>query len=420
MRNAFRTWLPALALLLSACATQAPNAPNAPWAAVRPATLVLISVDGLRPTDVTHEQMPVLDALANANVRAQGMRPSYPSLTFPNHYTLVTGRRPDQHGIVHNTMQDAQLGGFRHADREAVANSGWWQGGTPVWTSVQRAGLRAATMFWPGSEAEIDGLRPWQWRPYDGALSNTDRVAQVLAWLRLPAAERPRLLTLYFDAVDDASHGNGPDSAPARTARAAVDAALGQLLDGLRAARQLDATNLVIVSDHGFETVPPGHSIAVDAMVPDAIAQAVSVGQVIGFSPRPGQAAEAERRLLGAHARYQCWRKGELPAHWHYGSHPRVPAIVCQMAPGWDALSAKAYAARQQQAQPRGSHGYDPSLPSMRATFIAAGPAFRVRTRLPVFDNVDVYPLLMRLLALPPEDNDGDIAPLLPALEQAP
>ena len=416
MQILLRTGLLAFALLASACATRSPS--TAP-AAAQPATLLLVSVDGLRPADVTPAQMPVLDALGNANVRAEGMRPSYPSLTFPNHYTLVTGRRPDHHGIIHNSMEDARLGEFRLNNRAAVGNGDWWQGGAPVWASVQRAGLRAATMFWPGSEAEIDGVRPWRWRAYDGAISNADRVAQVLEWLRLPAAERPRFVTLYFDVVDHVSHDHGPGSAQARAARADVDAALGQLLDGLRDARQLQTTNLVIVSDHGFEAVPPGHSIAVDDMAPRELAQAVSVGQVIGFMPRAGKTADAERVLLGQHAQYRCWRKGELPARWHYGHHPRIPPILCQMAPGWDALFAEAHAARQQLEYARGSHGYDPDLPSMRATFIAAGPAFRPRTRLPVFDNVDVYPLLMRLLALPAEDNDGDISPLLPALEPA-
>lgn len=415
MRIALRCGLFSALLLLSGCATQRPSPPSP----ATPATLLLVSVDGLRPADVTAEQMPVLDALGDANVRAVGMRPSYPSLTFPNHYTLVTGRRPDRHGIIHNTMEDAHLGGFRPSDREAVGNSHWWQDAAPVWTSVQRAGLRSATMFWPGSEAEVDGVRPWQWRAYDGAISDADRVAQVLEWLRLPAAERPRFITLYFEAVDHFSHEYGPDSEQARAARRRVDAALAQLLDGLRDARQLDTTNLVIVSDHGFETVPQGQSLLVEEMAPREVAEAVSLGQVIGFAPAAGKTAEAERRLLGRHPHYACWRKGELPAHWHYGSHPRIPAIICQMAPGWDALNAKAHAARQQQGHARGSHGYDPELPSMRATFIAAGPAFRAGTRLPVFDNVDVYPLLMRLLALPPEPHDGDIAPLLPALGPA-
>lgn len=416
MRIPLRTGLLALALLASACATRSPSTTPVE---TQPATLLLVSVDGLRPTDVRTDSMPVLTALGEANVRAEGMRPSFPALTFPNHYTLVTGLRPDRHGIVHNAMSDAGLGKFRTSDRAAMAKSDWW-GGVPVWGSVERAGLRSATMFWPGSEAQIDGVRPWQWRPFRDDNRAADSVAQVLQWLSLPAGERPRFVTMYLHQVDEASHDHGPDSPQAAQARREVDAALAQLLDGLRAIGRSAATNLVVLSDHGFETIPPGQVLRVDDMVPTDVAEAVSDGQVIGFAPLPGRTADAERLLLGRHAHYACWRDDELPSRWNYGSHPRIPAIVCQMAAGWDALWPKKYAAILKRGdETRGSHGFDPDLPSMRATFIAAGPAFRPGTRLPVFDNVDVYPLLMRLLALPPEDNDGDISPLLPALEPA-
>ena len=131
---------------------------------------------------------------------------------------------------------------------------------------------------------------------------------------------------------------------------------------------------------------------------------------------------DVERARLGGHAHYACWRRQELPARWQYGTHPRVPAIVCQMDPGWDALwpGKVEWLQQHQPQQMRGSHGYDPDLPSMRASFIASGPAFRTQVTLPVFDNVDVYPLLMRLLRLPAEPNDGDITPLLPALQDSP
>lgn len=399
-------------LLLAACA----HAPTPPAAAP---TVVLVSVDGLRPADVTAARMPALDALADANVRAEGMRPSYPSLTFPNHYALVTGRRPDHSGIVHNIMRDPRLGTFRASNRAAVQNGAWWEGATPVWVDAQRAGLRTATMFWPGSEAAIHGVRPWRWREYRGETTAAASVAQVLAWLSAPPRARPRFVTVYLGAVDAASHEYGPDSAQADAARREVDAAIAALRDGLRARGQLDATNLLIVSDHGFETVPPGHVLQTEAMVPPEVAELVSDGQVIGFAPRPGRTADAERALLGRHAQYQCWRKQALPPRWHYGSHPRIPAIVCQMDAGWDALGPRrrGHAMQRPPDQDHGSHGFDPDLPSMRATFIAAGPAFAHGVRLPVFDNVDVYPLLMRLLRLPPEANDGEIAPLLPALK---
>lgn len=397
-----------LALLAGCASSPTPAAPQ---------TLLLVSVDGLRPGDITAAQMPALNALGDANVRAEGMRPSYPALTFPNHYTLVTGLRPDHHGLTHNTLQDPQLGKFRTADRAAVATPGWWEGATPVWVSVQRAGLRSATMFWPGSEAAIHGVRPWQFRHYQANTRAQDSVRQVLEWLSQPRRKRPRFITLYLDQVDSASHDHGPDSAEASAARREVDTALAQLLADMQQTGRLQDTNLLIVSDHGFATVPPGQVLATTDMANPNIADAVSDGQVITFTPRPGQTNAAEHQLLGQHPHYACWRKGELPARWHYGQHPRVPAIVCQMATGWDALWPDKMRRLQQRAPyPRGSHGYDPDALAMRASFIAAGPAFGHGVRLPVFDNVDVYPLLMHLLHLPAEPNDGEITPLLPAL----
>ncbi len=403
----------ALLLAVAGCATRpAPGGSN---------SVLLVSVDGLRPTDITAASMPVLNALGQAGVRAEGMRPSYPTLTFPNHYSVVTGLRPDRHGIVHNSMRDAGLGTFRPSNREAVGSTGWW-GGVPVWISAERAGLRTATLFWPGSEAEIEGVRPREWRPYEEGTNPAANAATVAAWLAAPEQERPRFATLYFDQVDEASHAHGPDSAEAQAARANVDAALGLLVRRLRDSGRLAHTNLVIVSDHGFETVRPAQRLSTDALVPADVAEAISDGQVVGFAPLPGKTAAAEHALLGRHATHACWRKSELPAHWDYGSHPRIPAIVCQMAPGWEALwpNKAAWLAKNQPDQVRGAHGYDPDLPQMRASFIASGPAFRTRTRLPVFDNVDVYPLLMHLLQLPAEAGDGELTPLLPALRGRP
>ena len=406
----------ALAVVLFAiagCATR-PTATD-------PASVLLVSVDGLRPTDITADRMPVLHALGEAGVRAKGMRPSYPTLTFPNHYSVVTGLRPDRHGIVHNSMRDADLGSFRPALREAVGSAGWW-GGTPVWVSAERAGLRTATLFWPGSEAAIQGTRPREWRAYEDNTNAAANATTVVDWLQAPAAHRPRFATLYFDQVDEASHAHGPDSREAQSARREVDAAIGLLLGRLRESGQLAQTNLIVVSDHGFETVPPTQRLRTSDLAPADVAEAISDGQVVGFAPLLGKTGQAERALLGLHPTHACWRKSELPPHWEYGSHPRIPAIVCQMAPGWEALwPTKAdWLANNQPHQVRGAHGYDPDLPQMRASFIASGPAFRPGTRLPVFDNVDVYPLLMRLLQLPAEANDGEITPLLPALREGP
>ena len=395
LSNFLRFLLPA-SLMLAGCATTvvAP-APRPP--------VLLISVDGLRPRDVTAALMPNVSRLAAGGVRAsEGMRPSYPSLTLPNHYTLVTGLRPDHHGIVHNTMHDPQLGGFKSKDQRTVDDGRWW-GGEPVWVSVEKAGLHADTMFWPGASAAIENVRPRRWREYDKSVTATARVDAVGDWLGESVATRPAFVTLYFDQVDQAQHDDGPGSPRAITALHEVDTAVGRLIDALCARGELDTTNIVLVSDHGFTNVPSDHHVVVEDVIPKQEANPVTLGQVPEFAPNPGFEATAERKLLGRHDHFECWKKESLPVRWHYGSHPRIPPIVCQMDEGWN-MTSRNYHGKND----LGSHGYDPELPSMRATFIARGPAFVAGTQVPVFDNVDVYPLLMRLLGLAPRPNDGN------------
>ncbi|MFT3762384.1 MAG: ectonucleotide pyrophosphatase/phosphodiesterase [Pseudoxanthomonas sp.] len=403
-------------LLLAGCASAPRHA-----AAPHPDPLLLVSIDGLRAADVA--AMPTLSKLAADGVRAESMQSSYPSLTFPNHYTLVTGLRPDRHGIVNNTMRDPELGDFSLSNREAVADGRWWDGGEPVWVGAKKAGLRSATMFWPGSEAEIRGVRPDDWRPFDADVAPRQRVEQVLAWLDRPPAQRPDLITLYFDQVDHEEHLHGPDSTEADQSRALIDDALAQLLAGLEARGLRARLNLIVVSDHGMAAVPPGHAIAVEDIAPPDLAEVIGMGQVVGLQPRAGSESAFEAALdegvLGRHAHHECWRKADLPARWHYGANPRIPAVVCQTDEGWNAAPRAVIAKYRDNEGTRGSHGYDPALASMQAMFVADGPAFRDGVVLPRFDNVDVYPLLARLLGIAPAPNDGDIAPLLPALKDA-
>ncbi|MEG3192568.1 alkaline phosphatase family protein [Lysobacter sp. D1-1-M9] len=413
-----------LALSLIACASRPPAAPGqastpAPTPIPTPsAPVLLVSLDGFRADYLELGITPNLARLAATGVRAEWMEPAYPTLTFPNHYTIVTGLHPDRHGIVHNTMRDIDLGRFSLGNREAVGDGRWW-GGEPIWVGAENAGLATATLSWPGSEAPVQGVQPTRWRPFDASLAIDARVDIVLGWLAEPAATRPAFATLYFEHLDSAAHPHGPDSPEAHAAIARLDAAIGRLLDGLGELGQRGAVNLVVVSDHGMAAVAPGHTVALEDLVDPADATAVTYGQSLGFAPLPGRSEAAEAQLLGAHQRYDCWRKAELPARWHYGQHPRVPPIVCQMHEGWDARP-RASIKRRAQVGTRGSHGFDPALASMRALFIAHGPAFRRGVVLPAFDNVDVYPLLARLLGIEPEPHDGDDDALAALRDEAP
>jgi predicted AlkP superfamily pyrophosphatase or phosphodiesterase len=388
-----------LLLLVTGCATT----PRMAAPAASP-PLILISVDGLRPDYLDRGVTPNIKALAARGVRAEAMRPSFPSLTFPNHYTLVTGKRPDNHGIVNNNMVDPAIGGkpFALSNRAAVEDRRWWDQAEPLWVTAEKAGVPTATMFWPGSEAAIGGVRPTHWLPFDGKMPNPARVAQVLAWLDLPT--RPAFLTLYFDTVDHDGHEFGPDAPEVTQAMAEIDARIGDLLAGLKA-RRIDA-NIVLVSDHGMMNVAAERSIRIDQQLPPGSFRVIAAGAMAGLEAMPGQEAALAAALLRPHPHMQCHRKGDLPARLHYGRNPRVPAFVCLAEPGWMiwAMPPKS------DVRLGGMHGFDPMTPEMAATFIAAGPAFRAGVVLPVFDNVDVYPMLMQVIGVPALASDGDIA----------
>lgn len=402
--------LACLALALAACASRPP--PPQAAGSDAPATLLLVSIDGLRADYLGRGLTPYLDALGREGVQAQWMNPSYPSLTFPNHYTIVTGLRPDHHGIVGNTIGDDALGKFMPSDSQSVGDGRWW-GGEPIWVGAENAGLRTATLFWPGSEAAVQGVRPSQWRRYDKTYPTEQRVSQVEQWLDLPDTQRPRLITLYFDQVDSAGHDHGPQSEEVAQRLREVDAAIGELRQHIRALPAGTAVNLIVVSDHGMAATALERMVAIESLAPADVADTINSGQVVGFTPKPGRTQEAEQALLGRHDGVECWRKQALPARWHYGSHPRIAPIVCQADEGWlIERQSKIDSRRAEQWAGGGAHGYDPALPSMRAVFMAVGPAFRPGTRVPAFDNVDVYPLLARLLGIHAAVHDGDAATL--------
>ena len=367
--------------------------------------VILVSIDGFRADYLDRGLTPNIAALAAQGVRTQAMRPAFPSVTFPNHYTLVTGLYPDHHGVVNNTMEDPAIPGPAFT----VANSRderWWDEATPIWITAQRQGLRTATMFWPGSDVPIHGTLPDRFVPFDKTITPDRRTDTVLGWLDLPPEQRPQFVTLYFDQVDGAGHASGPDSDAVNKALQLVDGAIGRLVDGLRQRGLFDHANLILVADHGMEANSPDRVVYLDDLVDPKAVHVEATGVVTGLRAEPGHEAAVEQALLKPHPHMQCWRKGEIPARLHYGGNPRVPALLCLAEPGW-AIWTHDFIASLKGGFVYGMHGYDPADPRMNALFVAEGPAFRQGTVHPAFDNVDLYPLLARLLAIKPEPNDG-------------
>jgi predicted AlkP superfamily pyrophosphatase or phosphodiesterase len=375
-------------------------------------TLILISFDGFRWDYRTMYSAPNINRLAANGVSAD-LIPSYPSKTFPNHYTIVTGLYPGHHGIVANTVKDPPTG-RRLSMSNAVENGDamWW-GGEPIWVSVQRSGMLSAAMFWPGSEAPIEGHRPNFWAPFNTDLPGNNRVDQVLAWLDLPAGRRPTLVTLYFSDVDAAGHNNGPNSSNVRTAVRRADGYLGRLIRGLERRRLLDKTNIVLVSDHGMAETSLNRVVVLDDYISADDVEVIDINPTLGLFPKAGREEAVYKALVNAHPRLKVFRKAETPERWHYRDHPRIPPIVGVVDEGWQVLPRATLSQRIARGQtgPRGEHGYDPGdAISMRGIFVASGPSFKSGVVLPPFENIHIYDALAGALGITPSRNDGDPA----------
>ena len=303
-----------------------PSAVSTPTAAAsgQPAhpIVLMISFDGFRWDYPELHGAPTLLALARDGVRAKSLVPSFPSKTYPNHYTLVTGLRPEHHGMIANTMWDPEWkAAFSLADRSAVEDGRWWEG-EPIWVTAERHGMVTASSFWPGSEAAIGGVRPTSWQRYDGEAIDEERVDEVLGWLDLPPEKRPRLVTLYFSEPDHSGHAFGPASKEAGAAVAHVDAMLARLRAGV-AARGLDgAVDWIVVSDHGMTEIDFQRSIVLE----DAIDLAwVEIDDLSVFGLlRPHTGAGAA--ILAALQRRRPSARGEEEFRARAPPLPRSPA----------------------------------------------------------------------------------------------
>jgi len=395
-------------LLLFLCLWIGTGRAQTPAVDLRP-TVILVSLDGWRWDYADKYPAPNVRRLMTRGISA-ALIPSFPSKTFPNHYTIVTGLYPGHHGVVANAVKDPATGRrLTMSNSKEVQDAMWW-GGEPLWVTVQRAGQIAAAMFWPGSEAPILGQRPRYWSPFDDKVSGTDRVDRILEWLDLPASDRPTLLTLYLSEVDSAGHNSGPESNAVRNAVRRVDGYLGRLIRGLAQRRIVDHVNIVLVSDHGMAEANADRVVVLDDYLAPGDIDVIDLNPTLGLFPGPGREEAVYAALKGAHPRLRVYRRAETPEHWHYRDHPRIPPIVGVVDEGWQILRRSTLAIqRRGKRGPIGVHGYDPrEARTMHGIFVAAGPAFKAGVSLPAFENVHVYDMLSTVLGVTPAPNDGN------------
>lgn len=372
-------------------------------------TVILVSFDGWRWDYGQRASLPSLERLAARGVRAKWLVPSFPTKTFPNHYTIVTGLYPGHHGIVANNILDVRTGRtFSLSKRDEVQSAMWW-GGEPIWVAAERAGQKTAPVFWPGSEAPLlDGRHTSYWEPYDQDVPGSERVRKVLALLDQPSERRPTFLTLYFEETDSAGH-EGPNRPELRDALLKSDAWFGELVAGLEQRQLLDRVNIVVVSDHGMAATTRERSIVLEDYLSEQDARVVDLNPTIGVYPNPGK-EEAVYRALRRAPHLKVYRRRDTPKHWRFRDHARIPPIVGTMEDGWQILRRRSADAIDggKASRSGGQHGYDPRAASMRGLFIAAGPAFRQGVVVDPFENVSIYNVLARVLGVPPARNDGD------------
>lgn len=409
MKTKNAAWCVALAFL-SGCVTSGAGTAPTPASVVatgsggtnRPDQLakpyvVLVSFDGFRGDYLDHYTAPNFQRFARQGVRAAGLIPGFPSKTFPNHISIVTGQYPGTHGIVANTFFDPQRNQIYSIGLPETVRDGSWYKGEPIWVTAEKQGMVTESYFWVGSEAAIEGIRPWHTKPFPDSSTKSQRVDSVLTWLRQPAEHRPHVVLLYMSDVDGAGHRYGPDDPHVQTAILGVDSALGRLMDGIQALPFHDQVYTVLVSDHGMTSYTPQTAATIASLIDTAGIRIGDTGPNANFylSGAP-ERARIIRDSLNRHLQHgRAYLRQEIPARLHYNSDPRIGDVVVVMDEHYQIV-------RRIPAESGGNHGWDPKYPSMYGIFLAAGPAIKSGAVIPAFDNIQIYPFLAEILGLKP------------------
>jgi len=356
--------------------------------------VILISADGFRHDLAEKYHANILRTLASTGVTAEAMRPSYPSVTFPNHYTLATGLYPSHHGLVDNSFFDAALGtGYTIRDRQAVSNPAFY-GGTPIWVLAEQQKMLSASFFWVGSEAPVLGMPPTYWYHFNDKIALETRLKAVRDWLTLPEAQRPHLILFYLSQVDHAEHIYGPDSRETEQAVQTVDGCIARMVlmvDSLKL-----PVNYIFVSDHGMAAVDTLHPITPPTIDTTKFRVAFGGTMIHLYAKDPSAVQPTYETLKGSADGYDVYLPDQTPARWHYTTrddrYHRIGDILLV------AHHPRIFVEHGRVL--KGEHGYDNALPDMGATFYAWGPAFKPGTKIPEFENVNVYPLIAHILGL--------------------
>ncbi|MFY7909055.1 MAG: ectonucleotide pyrophosphatase/phosphodiesterase [Emticicia sp.] len=376
--------------------------------------VVMVSFDGFRHDYVEKYNTPNIKEFIKQGAAAEVMRPSFPSKTFPNHYTLVTGLYPGNHGLVDNTFYDRGRDTFYSIRQRAKVEDSYYYGGLPLWQLVQQNGMKAASYFWVGSEARIEGEFPSYYHRFDDTVPHKNRVNAVFDWLKLPEAERPHLMTIYFSMVDTQGHEYGPNGQKTKEAVMEADSLVGMLVEGLK---KIDLpVNVILVSDHGMYEMQnkPEYFIYQEDILAglpkDDFIFVNNMTHANIFVKNKAKEDSIYNVIKARESHFKVYKKAEIPAKLHFNTHPRIGDLFFVVEPAYSIYSKEALAKKPETRAVWGVHGFDPSItPEMGAIFYAKGPNIKAGAKIPAFDNIHVYPFVAAILGITPPKVDGDI-----------
>jgi alkaline phosphatase D len=374
--------------------------------------VVLVSFDGFRH-DYVQKYNPTefLKFIAKGS-KAESLIPSFPSKTFPNHYTIVTGLTPGHHGLVDNSFYDRTRDanyGMRELDKVV---DGYYYGGVPLWQLAKQNGVKSASYFWVGSEMSEDARRPDYYYPFNDTINPMKKVNQVIDWLKLPEADRPRLITLYFSSPDHEGHDFGPYAEETKNAVLRADTLLANLMKGIESTKL--PVNVIVVSDHGMYEISldAEHSIFIDELInrKDKSVRYANGGTQLHLYFKNTTKSDSVYSVLKSNEKnYTVYKKSEFPTRWSY-DNDRVGDLLVEAKPGYYIRGGtrEQFLKNQRIGEKRGVHGYDPEVTTdVRGIFYAQGPNIKSGVTVAPFQNIHIYPLLAKILNLPLPEIDG-------------
>lgn len=367
--------------------------------------VIMLSMDGFRWDYPDIYETPNLDKIAVNGVKATSLIPSYPTKTFPNHYSMATGLYPDHHGIVNNSFYCPEKDViYRIGNRSMVEDSSFY-GGEPVWVTAEKQGIPTASFFWVGSEAAVKGYHPGIWKPFDSSVPFTTRMDTVISWLSKDKQSRPRLITWYMEEPDYVGHSYGPFHPKTGETIQYLDSLVGVFVRKVEKLPDSDRFNMIFTSDHGMGEINGNLYVDIDEGIPQNW-----IKSIIGHNPVIFMQAEegyhdSVLHVLKMKQNIRVFEKHTLPEEYNYGTNQRISDIIVEADSGWSiGIAEKAG------FQTGGAHGYSPLNTDMHAIFYAKGPAFKKAWIQPAFKNVDLYVLISEILGIKPEKTDGDPA----------